>query len=93
MVMDDHWVPHENNAFIQTINPALQNQTVSYLMSITENGWDVDLILDMFNSRYAELILSIPIDKEVHDSWYWRREKLGNYSVKSAYHLIQDEKK
>lgn len=63
MIMDDPWLPQENNFFIQTINSALQNQTVSSLMSITENAWDVDLILDTFNTRDAGIILSTHIRK------------------------------
>lgn len=70
----------------------MMGQTVSSLMSLYGTGWDVDLILDMFDSRDTNIILSIPLNTEVEDSWYCKREKMGSYSVKSAYRLIQDDK-
>ncbi|KAL8149999.1 hypothetical protein AgCh_006858 [Apium graveolens] len=61
-------------------------------MSISENQWDRELILDIFEERYANLILSMPVNKEDSDTWYWKFEKLGQYSVKSAYGSIRDDK-
>lgn len=52
----------------------------------------MDLINDMFEQRDANIILSIPLDAEKNDTWYWRREKMGHYSVKSAYMLLQEPK-
>ncbi|WOG96664.1 hypothetical protein DCAR_0416000 [Daucus carota subsp. sativus] len=57
----------------------LQGQMVSSLMDDSGN-WDINLILDVFDNRDANLILSIPLDTRVQDSWYWRQEKLGCYS-------------
>lgn len=91
-IISDPWLPTENDAFVHTNNEALKNQMVSSLMSPDGNTWDTDLITDIFDSRDSNIILSIPIDKEVKDSWYWRREKFGNYSVKSAYLLMEEEK-
>lgn len=61
-------------------------------MSLVHNNWDTDLILDMLDNRDINIILSIPVDKEVENSWYWRRDKLGTYSVKSAYLLMQEDR-
>lgn len=47
---------------------------------------------DNFNSRDTDIILSIPLNPESHDTWYWRQEKLGDYSVKSAYSMLRDIK-
>ncbi|XP_074378086.1 uncharacterized protein LOC141719606 [Apium graveolens] len=63
---------------------------VSSLISPDQNTWDTDLVVDIFNSRDSNIILSTPIDKEVDDSWYWRREKFGQYSVKSAYLMLEE---
>lgn len=58
-----------------------------------EHGsWDVDLILDVFDSRDANIILSIPLNHDTHETWYWRREKLGTYTVKCAYSMLQELK-
>lgn len=58
-----------------------------------ENIWDVDLLHDLFTERYVNLILSIPLGDKVEDNWYWRQEKLGSYSVKSAYNMLQASKR
>lgn len=47
----------------------------------------------MFNDRDANLILSIPLGDEIEDNWYWRHEKMGTYSVKSAYAVLQNAKR
>lgn len=87
----DPWLPVENDLYIHTNSEAIHGQKVSSLISMESNSWDIDLVEDIFDSRDANIILSIPIDKEVNDSWYWRREKFGNYSVKSAYLLLEEE--
>lgn len=66
----------------------LQGQKVSSLMCMDQKQWDVEVVTDVLNTRDANLVLSI--NEETRDTWYWRKEKLGNYSVKSAYALIQE---
>lgn len=86
------WIPSDIDPYIPSNSETLQNQTVSSLMDLESGQWDVDLVLDVFESRDANIILSTPLNFEVNDSWYWRREKLGKYSVKSAYLLLQENK-
>lgn len=52
----------------------------------------IDLIMDVFDKRDADIILNTPLNSAVEDSWYWRREKLRNYLVKSVYLLLQELK-
>lgn len=59
-------------------------------MEVGSNHWD--LVLDIFNDRDASIILTTPLNNDVEDSWYCRREKLGNYSAKNAYQMIQESK-
>lgn len=82
-ILEDPWLPMQHEAYVQTNSLTLQGQMVSSLMDDSGN-WDIDLILDVFDNRDANLILSIPLDTGVQDSWYWRQEKLGCYSVKSV---------
>lgn len=37
------------------------------------------------------MILSIPLNITDIDAWFWKYERLGHYSVKSAYNAIRDE--
>lgn len=86
------WLPSVSDPYIHTFSDTLTNQKVSSLMLVGETVWDVDLILDVFDERDAELTLSIPLGENQSDNWYWRHEKMGHYSVKSAYILLQESK-
>lgn len=44
----------------------------------------------MLGERDALLILSIPLQRREDDSWFWRKDKLGQYTVKSAYAAIRE---
>lgn len=61
-------------------------------MQIGSVAWDVDLIRDIFEERDADLILSIPLREDDRDTWYWCHEKMGHYSVKSGYIVLQEAK-
>lgn len=89
-ICSDPWLPDETNPYISTQSAAITEQMVSSLISPDQNDWDTDLVMDIFNSRDSSIILSTPIDKEVDDSWYWRKEKFGQYSVKSAYLMLEE---
>ena len=91
-ILEDPWLPLNEDAYIHTNNATLQGRNVSSLISITDNTWDTDLVLDMFDTREASIILSVPLNTEVEDTWFWRKEKLGNYSVKSAYLIMEENR-
>lgn len=55
------------------------------------HAWDIDLIRDICSERDANLIMAIPIHALDNDSQFWNREKLGYYSVKSAYRCLQED--
>lgn len=89
-VETDPWLPCQTNPYISTSNEALKGTKVISLMAENHNTWDVDLIHDIFNERDANLILSIPIQSTDNDSWFWRKDKMGQYTVKSAYDVLRD---
>lgn len=91
-VVSDPWLPSTDNPYVITECELIQNQKVSSLMIPDERRWDEDLIKDIFNQRDANIILATPLLESNEDCWYWRREKSGNYSVKTAYILIQESK-
>ncbi|KAL8108545.1 hypothetical protein AgCh_024855 [Apium graveolens] len=82
----------DDNPCVLSDNTSLMNKPVSSLMVTWEREWDVDLIHDMFEAHNVNLILSIPLSNNDVDSRYWKKEKLGFYSVKLAYVLIQEGK-
>lgn len=88
-ILDDPWLPSAQEAYVQTNNPVLNGQKVASLFNDLGN-WDQDLVMDIFDNAEANIILSIPVNNEAQDTWYWRRDKLGTYSVKSAYAFLQE---
>lgn len=60
------------------------------LLNTEQNQWDVDLLRDVFEERDVNLILAIPINVDSADTWYWKKEKMGHFSVKTAYSLVQE---
>lgn len=92
-ILNSPWLPLVEDPYVHSTSEALINQNVLSLMSIGGKLWDEDLILDVFNERDASLILSIPLDGNDKDTWYWWYEKLGFYSVKSAYVHLHEAKR
>uniref|UniRef100_A0A803P6B0 Reverse transcriptase domain-containing protein n=1 Tax=Cannabis sativa TaxID=3483 RepID=A0A803P6B0_CANSA len=55
--------------------------------------WDVELIRDIFDSRDQQLILSIQLSSTSDiDSWAWKFDSQGVYTVKSAYRRLRELK-
>ncbi|XP_074356428.1 uncharacterized protein LOC141696142 [Apium graveolens] len=91
-ITNSPWLPSIEDPFVHSDNKAISNQKVISLFKIDEKAWDIELVLDVFEERDAELILSIPLTENDKDTWYWRHEKMGHYSVKSGYNVIQASK-
>lgn len=87
-ILGDLWLPSTDDPYVHLSNEALRGQKVISLMQTEIKQWYVDLIADVMEARDFNLIFSIPLDNHMQDTWYWRKEKLGCYSVKSAYMLI-----
>lgn len=55
--------------------------------------WDIDWISDILSERDTNLILFISLNNDIEDNWYWKHEKLGIYSVKSAYFKLRETRR
>ncbi|KAK9733189.1 hypothetical protein RND81_04G050000 [Saponaria officinalis] len=62
------------------------------LMVDDKHEWNTTTVRTVFPSFEAECILAIKLSgKRVTDSLYWAGEKDGEYSVRSAYKLLQGQ--
>lgn len=86
----DPWLPDKENPYISTHTEAVKDMPVSSLMITGTREWDRDLIIDVFNVRDAQVILNIPFNNSGSDRWFWCQEKLGLYSVRSAYGFLRN---
>ncbi|KAK1360188.1 hypothetical protein POM88_044662 [Heracleum sosnowskyi] len=91
-ILNSPWLPSDSDPYIRTQSQSLINQKVAALMMNGERKWDEEVIYDIFSQRDAEMILSIPLDHDNVDNWYWRRDKLGMYTVKGGYLFLQELK-
>lgn len=47
-VVEDLWLPSDENLYVRTNSESLRYQKVSALLDIESGNWDTDLILDIF---------------------------------------------
>lgn len=56
-----------------------------------EEGWNKELVRDLFSTIEASIILSIPVSSVgMIDSQIWRHTLNGQYSVKSVYKVVKE---
>lgn len=92
-ILDQPWLNNEVDPFVETRSPALINQNVHALFRMDRKEWDLEVIDDIFSERDKQLILQTVIEQELEsDVISWKLEASGNYTVKSAYRLIQQQK-
>jgi len=65
---------------------------VSELINPVSGDWDTQLIHEVFWEEDWNRILSIPIKPGMEDILAWHFDKKGVFSVKSAYHVLNDSK-
>ncbi|KAF4359762.1 hypothetical protein F8388_008324 [Cannabis sativa] len=55
--------------------------------------WDIDILNDLLDDRDRDLVLQLQLPSSgSEDHWYWLKERTGIYTVKTAYHLLQQLK-
>lgn len=86
------WLLDIQNLYVTSTNANLDDLTVSSLIITGENRWNETLVYGMFEERDVHLILSISLNQGEHDTWYWKKDRMGCYLVKTAYMLIQEMK-
>lgn len=84
-IWEDPWIPRE-----WTRRPTTQRgrhllNRVCELIDPYTNGWDVDLVLQMFNEDDAKAILAIPVHPDLEDTVAWHFDNRGVFSVRLAY--------
>nr|GMC46444.1 uncharacterized protein LOC109173479 [Ipomoea batatas]GMC56510.1 uncharacterized protein LOC109173479 [Ipomoea batatas]GMC56511.1 uncharacterized protein LOC109173479 [Ipomoea batatas] len=76
-------------------NPSLHTLGVTELNDATVNSlfdeqgkWDLEILHDLFEPDDIPRILATPISHEISDSWRWRGDIRGVYTVKHGYQLL-----
>lgn len=84
----DPWLPDSNPYIISAATPYNQEAKVCNIMEVSRGEWDHDLLSDILEPRDVSLILKIPISLHYEDSWFWKDDLKGVYTVKSGYRRL-----
>lgn len=86
---------HEFRGYYSTTNYSLtkHNPHKSFTLLDPHTGtWDMKLIKDIFWEEDVQDILSILIKHGREDTIAWHYDPKGRFSVKSAYHVLEDSR-
>lgn len=85
------WLPTKSTHCVQSPISILQAEAkVCDLIDEVNRCWKVDLVNVVFSKEEAEVVRSIPISQGgLTDKLVWGQTKDGKYSVRSAYHMVQ----
>ncbi|KAA3472858.1 reverse transcriptase [Gossypium australe] len=89
-VWEDHWIPGKeiNGWEHQTENEV---ELVADLIDAENSEWKTELVERTFTADIAEKVLQIPLGKNPGaDMQIWRGELSGDFSVRSAYKILQN---
>ncbi|KAK2635571.1 hypothetical protein Ddye_030363 [Dipteronia dyeriana] len=86
-IYKDRWIPRPIT--FKVISPTVLGESASVQMLKTVTGsWNLELVKETFMKEDVDLILSLPCSSSnVIDSFMWHYDKLGTFSMKSAYHI------
>ncbi|XP_040987788.1 uncharacterized protein LOC121235507 [Juglans microcarpa x Juglans regia] len=89
------WLPKTMTGCVQTpVNGINADARVRVLINEVGVGWKLDLVSQVFDEEEADLILSLPISPMgAEDRLIWDLTKDGKYTVRSAYHVQQQERR
>ena len=90
-IWEDAWIPAGVTRRPRTPRGNIVISKVSELIDPIRGTWDSELINDLFWEEDVSNILSIPVHMDREDSVAWHFNKKGVFSVKSAYHVLEDE--
>jgi hypothetical protein len=88
----DLWIPRGATRRPCTPRGQIILNKVSELIDPTSGDWDRALVTEIFWEADAKNILSIPLKNGMEDTLAWHFDPKGDFSVKSAYHVLTDKK-
>ncbi|KAA3472243.1 reverse transcriptase [Gossypium australe] len=90
-VWTDRWIPGIDTVSIGQRDNNTEIELVAGLIDTTTRRWKRGLIKNTFPEQIAQKILQIPLAEVEHDDLQvWRGEHSGEFTVRSAYKLLQE---
>lgn len=89
-INDNAWIPDAVNFKVSSVVNTMQYAEVSELIDSNARIWNRELIDNTFSTVDAGKILRIPLACTLHDDLLvWGCDHSGEFSVRSAYKLLQ----
>ncbi|XP_019150689.1 PREDICTED: uncharacterized protein LOC109147522 [Ipomoea nil] len=86
-VWGNPWLAHESEPSLRTACVVeLRDAKVCQLLT-HEGTWDEDVVQDIFVAQDIDRILRTPVSPAYKDSWCWRGNTRGLYTVQQGYHI------
>ncbi|CAD6218794.1 unnamed protein product [Miscanthus lutarioriparius] len=89
-IWEDPWIPAGITRRPRMPRGSVLLSKVSELIDPLTSNWDSQLVRDIFWEEDVANILSIPIQPASEDAVAWHFDSKGIFSVKSAYHVLED---
>nr|XP_016455041.1 PREDICTED: uncharacterized protein LOC107779186 [Nicotiana tabacum] len=91
-VYHDPWLPTGQSMFIQSIpDDENMNLCVADLIDEAIKTWNLQLLETVFSAEEINCIKHIPLVFNLcDDTWMWKLDRKGNYTVKSGYLVVQN---
>ena len=86
----DPWLPYGTTRRPITPKGRCLLNKVSELLDPYTGNWDEELVREIFWEEDVQHILSVPVKQGYSDSLAWHNDVKGLFSVKSAYHVLED---
>ncbi|KAA3464145.1 reverse transcriptase [Gossypium australe] len=87
----DAWIPEATNFRLSSQVDLMRDYCVNLLIDSTTRKWKEELVKDTFVEVDAARILRIPLASNPHEDFLaWGGEASGEFSVRSAYKLLQN---
>lgn len=91
-IWDDPWIANGVSRRPFTPRQHIVLTRVKELLDPEIGFWDVQKVRELFWEEDVKFILATPTNPGHEDSLAWHYDKRGVFSVKSAYHVRDDEK-
>ncbi|KAG8476285.1 hypothetical protein CXB51_033089 [Gossypium anomalum] len=90
LVLGDLWISGDETDRLQHHGNQENVKLVSDLIETNNRSWNTDVVMTTFRPEIARKILRIPLVELAHEDFQvWRGEMSGEFSVRSAYKLLQ----
>ncbi|KAA3479130.1 reverse transcriptase [Gossypium australe] len=90
-VWEDNWILGGSILSSTNTDTNTEIKLVADLIEANTRRWNRELIENTFPEHTAQKILQIPLAEEVHEDFQvWRGEHTGEFTVRSAYQLLQE---